>query len=356
MEAYTSNEITDMVLAYGAANSIAVAARRLYCERFPNRRVPSARYFDNVVQRLRETGSVKSEQDRRAPTDRILALEPNIIDQVEADPSISTRRLAHQLGVSHYTVWRTLRDDGLYPYHVQKVQALVPGDAERRVEFCEWLQQKCAQIPDFLKLVLFTDEAGFTRNGVFNTRNTHCWSVENPHAIVERRHQRQFSINVWAGIVDGQLIGPYVLPNRLNGRSYLDFLQTVLPNLLDDVPLATLRSMWYMHDGAPPHYARAVAMHLNQEFGNRWIERNGPVIWPARSPDLNPCDFFLWGHMKARVYAEPINSSVQLTQHVHQAAAEIRGDPAVFGRIRQSLQRRAEICIANGGLHFEHLL
>jgi hypothetical protein len=23
------------------------------------------------------------------------------------------------------------------------------------------------------------------------------------------------------------------------------------------------------------------------------IGRNGPVFWPARSPDLNPCDFFL---------------------------------------------------------------
>ena len=25
-------------------------------------------------------------------------------------------------------------------------------------------------------------------------------------------------------------------------------------------------------------------------------------MWPARSPDLNPCDFHLWGHLKAVVY------------------------------------------------------
>jgi len=25
--------------------------------------------------------------------------------------------------------------------------------------------------------------------------------------------------------------------------------------------------------------------------------------WPPRSPDLNPCDFFLWGYLKARVYS-----------------------------------------------------
>ena len=25
-------------------------------------------------------------------------------------------------------------------------------------------------------------------------------------------------------------------------------------------------------------------------------------MWPARSPDLTPCDFFLWGYVKEEVY------------------------------------------------------
>ena len=24
--------------------------------------------------------------------------------------------------------------------------------------------------------------------------------------------------------------------------------------------------------------------------------------WPPRSPDLNPCDYFLWGYLKSKVY------------------------------------------------------
>ena len=28
-------------------------------------------------------------------------------------------------------------------------------------------------------------------------------------------------------------------------------------------------------------------------------------MWPPRSPDLNPCDFFLWGYLKSKVY-EPL--------------------------------------------------
>uniref|UniRef100_A0A2H1V4P8 SFRICE_034143 n=1 Tax=Spodoptera frugiperda TaxID=7108 RepID=A0A2H1V4P8_SPOFR len=33
--------------------------------------------------------------------------------------------------------------------------------------------------------------------------------------------------------------------------------------------------------------------------------KRGPIPWPARSPDLTPMDFYLWGHMKSLVYNEP---------------------------------------------------
>jgi hypothetical protein len=71
---------------------------------------------------------------------------------------------------------------------------------------------------------LATDEVGFTRNCVFNSRNTHIWSEENPHEIQERYFQQSFSLNVWIGIIENHLIGPYVLPRRLNGEGYLQFL------------------------------------------------------------------------------------------------------------------------------------
>jgi hypothetical protein len=27
------------------------------------------------------------------------------------------------------------------------------------------------------------------------------------------------------------------------------------------------------------------------------------VQWPVRSPDLSPCDYFLWGYLKSKVYS-----------------------------------------------------
>jgi hypothetical protein len=59
------------------------------------------------------------------------------------------------------------------------------------------------------------------------------------------------------------LVGRHVLPHRLTGNHYRDFLLHYLPKLLEDVPLAVRARMWYMHDGAPAHLSRAVRNALN---------------------------------------------------------------------------------------------
>ena len=89
---------------------------------------------------------------------------------------------------------------------------------------------------------------------VFNSRNSHVWDFDNPHALFVAHHQHRFSVNVWCGIVHDHLIGPYILPVRLNGRTYHAFLSEVLPELLETVPLALRQEMWYQHDGAPAYF------------------------------------------------------------------------------------------------------
>ena len=104
------------------------------------------------------------------------------------------------------------------------MQTLEPADFPRHVIYCKWLLQQCRKHPNFLNCIMFTDEGGFSRSAVFNSHNTHIWSDENPHARQEVRFLRRFSTNVWAGIVNDRLVGPYVLPNRLNAAQYLKFL------------------------------------------------------------------------------------------------------------------------------------
>jgi hypothetical protein len=82
---------------------------------------------------------------------------------------------------------------------------------------------------------------------------------------------------------------------------------------------------------------------LDRRYPDSWIGRGGPINWPARSPDLTPLDYFLWGYMKNYVYREPVNSLEQLDDRLHEALATIT--PQMIQGAQASLIRRARLCI-----------
>ncbi|GFX86293.1 DUF4817 domain-containing protein [Trichonephila clavipes] len=224
-----------MILAYGATDCNGRAAQRLYAERHPVRWTPVHTMFSRLHQQLCETGSFQKAARNRDWTARTELNEKIVLDMVETTPSLSTRAS-----------------------------------------------------------VLFTDGASFSREGTFNTHNSHSWAAANPHVKRTRAEQDRFLVNIWAGILGDHLIGPYILPDRLTGPRYLIFLEQVLPELLDSahVTAATRTSMWFQKDGVPAHFSISVRNHLNATCGERWIGRGGTVHWPPRSPDLSCLDYF----------------------------------------------------------------
>ena len=60
--------------------------------------------------------------------------------------------------------------------------------------------------------------------------------------------------------------------------------------------------LWFMYDGAAPHFLLAVGEFLNKVFPEQWIGRGGPTAWSAPYPDLIPLHFHLWWHLKSIVY------------------------------------------------------
>src|SRR5678816_2755517 len=88
----------------------------------------------------------------------------------------------------------------------------------------------------------------------------------------------------------------------------------------------------------------------------RWIGYHGPVLWPPRSPDLNPLDFYVWGHLKQEVYLEQIHTKEQLQQRIHHASHRIMQNGNTLRNVYDSLLKRCHACIRVDGAHFEHLL
>ena len=165
-------------------NSVHAVAE--YQRGFPKRRIPTRRVFTRVYQTLRDTGTlpgvrIAAERDVNGGVDE----EEGIVQMVQRSPRASTRRIARRLRVPH-----TLAE-GMYPYHVQRVQHLGPGDFAQRLEICKWLNGS----RQLHRYILFNDEAQFNRDGVNNTHNSHVWADENPQATVESNFQLRFSVN-----------------------------------------------------------------------------------------------------------------------------------------------------------------
>ena len=87
---------------------------------------------------------------------------------------------------------------------------------------------------------------------------------------------------------------------------------------------------------------------LNETFGTKWIGRGGPLEWPARSPDLTPMDFWLWGYLKEKVYAHNPKTVDQL--QVVRAQEMSALDPEMIQRATSSVTTRYQRLIDNYGL------
>ncbi|GFU83693.1 hypothetical protein TNCV_3516811 [Trichonephila clavipes] len=60
-------------------------------------------------------------QRNRDRTARTELNEEIVLDMVDTTPSLSTRGIANEIGISYGSVWRILDDSALHPFHYQRV-------------------------------------------------------------------------------------------------------------------------------------------------------------------------------------------------------------------------------------------
>jgi hypothetical protein len=108
-----------------------------------------------------------------------------------------------------------------------------------------------------------------------------------------------------------------------------------------------------MHDGALAHYASNVRDWLDENFPARWIGRRGAIDWPARSPDLSPADYFLWGHLKDIVYQTKHRTLNSLKQSIISAFSTIDSD--LCEKVCETVPERLQKYIDRDGRRFEPL-
>lgn len=97
-----------------------------------------------------------------------------------------------------------------------------------------------------------------------------------------------------------RVVGPYFIEGNQTAETYTLFIQEVLPDLLITAGYAEeeIARIVFMQDGHPAHTSNLALNAVRLMFENRLISSRTEVEWPPRSPDLTPCDFFLWGYIK----------------------------------------------------------
>jgi len=210
--------------------------------------------------------------------------------------------------------------------------------------------------------IWWSDESTFNLNGVVNRHNSCYWSEENPNILIEKQ-PKSIGLSVWAAISSQGIIGPhffhspppngtypYFSPCNVNGVNYLDLLQNVFYPKFQDLP--DYQDHLFMQDGAPPHYSTAVRAWLNNNLPDQWIGRGVgsdqcKIVWPPRSPDLTPCDYFLWGYVKHLTYSQNPTSLFELQNCIVEAFKSITLE--MCERVCRSVYGRFQTCIELGG-------
>ncbi|GFW60238.1 transposable element Tcb2 transposase [Trichonephila clavipes] len=221
--------------------------------------------------------------------------------------------------ISRKTVARRLRGGGLY---ARRPVVCVPLTRQHRTARLQWCREHHNWTEQDWACVLFSDEKN----------------------IQEKDRYPTCSIMVWAGIrINGRTRLHVVANGTMTGQRYID--EVLLPH----VRLfrgAVGDKFVFMDDNATCHRTLAVQDCLDSEG----IQR---LVWPARSPDLNPIEN-VWDALGRQVAGRnypPTNKNTlirALTEEWDKLPQQL------LDNVVQSMVRRVECCITLHGGHIPY--
>ena len=112
-----------------------------------------------------------------------------------------------------------------------------------------------------------------------------------------------------------------------------------------------LTTGYYQQDSATCHTSNVSMREIESFFQDRIISKK---LWPHRSPDLTPANFFLWGLLKGKVYKNTSRTIEQLKDATRQEIQAVNVD--TLGKVFQNLEKHIQVCLDVKGDQFQHRL
>lgn len=114
------------------------------------------------------------------------------------------------------------------------------------------------------------------------------------------------------------------------------------------------RRTWFQQDGATCHTSNESLPVVKEMFPEKLISRRGDILWPPRSPDLSPADFFLWGYLKHRVYIHKPRTLLELKAKIREEMSAI--SRSLCRRVLGNFRSRLEECRSQDGRHLTDII
>jgi hypothetical protein len=139
----------------------------------------------------------------------------------------------------------------------------------------------------------------------------------------------------------------------INSR-YLDMLRLWRMSQLQNIP-----TFIFQQDESPAHFHCEVRQYLNTVLPGRWIGRapgnDQPLLLrPPRSPDITPCDFFLWGYVKDRLFVPPLPRDLaELKARIIATVKNI--DAPMLTRVWQEREYHIIVCAVSPIVHITNI-
>jgi len=318
--------------------------QRAWRAEFKTKQTPHLSTIERIVQRFKSRGTVADKPPAHTkPSAKRVESKNRLEDLFREFDNLSIRKAKAITGISYGTIQSILKEDlHLKPYKEHEWHELEPGDDQKRLDFAQFFRT----LPRNAHLLLLAcDEAYFNLIPPINKQNNRRWLASKPTDKIERPLHGE-KVLVWCAISRDCIYGPYFFDETVNQHNYLDMLKNFFWK--GHVTARDFKKYYFLQDNATPHTATMVQDYLKSKFGHRFIDKSK---WPPRSPDLNPCDFFLWGYLKDRVYNPMPQTLAELKENIQKEFKKIPRE--MLTDVFENFLKRLALLKEVGGSHIE---
>ena len=176
------------------------------------------------------------------------------------------------------------------------------------------------------KKIIFSDEVNFDLGGYVKQAKLSHLGHRKPARIHWKANAPKTSyclVWIWSkGIIELVFLeneqGEVV---TVNGDRYRLMLHEFLFTKIEEKDIGNI---WFQQHGATWRTDEATLDVLGLVFEDRIISRRADIVWPPRSCDLTPLNYYLWDAVKDKCYADKPETINALKDNIRETIGEIQ--------------------------------